>query len=132
VDALTVSLDALTLGVNTAGTCVAIVGALAGWAFVVQYRKENWRMWVAGQHIMRMTFGLALILTYIVVFQVVTYLIEPNPWLDLAVRVGRLGIFGWICWLLVERYLLLRMSRRSPEELLRPLDDEDDRTVQTN
>jgi hypothetical protein len=124
VDALTVSLEALTLGLNTLGTIVAVIGAFAGWSFVLQYRRENWRQWMAGQHIMKMTFALSLILTYIVIFQIVTYLVEPNPWLDFAVRAGRLAIFAWICWMLVERRLLLRMARQNPRQLLTPVDDE--------
>ena len=124
MDALNVSLHTLTLGLNTLGTIVAVIGAFAGWSFVLQYRKENWRQWMAGQHIMKMTFALSLILTYIVIFQIVTYLVEPNPWLDFAVRVGRLAIFAWICWMLVERRLLLRMARQNPRQLLTPVDDE--------
>jgi amino acid transporter len=131
VDALNVSLQTLTLGLNTVGTVFAIIGAFAGWLFVLRYRRHNWRVWVAGQHIMKMTFGLALILTYVVIFQIVTYLVEPNPWLDLAVRVGRLGIFGWICWLLVERVMLLNVSRSSPDKLLTPVED-DSRSAEMN
>ena len=130
MDALSVA----TLALNTVGTVFAIIGACAGWWFVYRYARppHHWRRWLAGRHLMRMTFALAAILTYVVIFQAVTYLIEPNPWIDLAVRLGRLAIFAGICSMLVERVLLLRTVGDEPERLLTPVDDGDGQTAQTH
>jgi hypothetical protein len=61
---------------------------------------------------MRDTTALAVILTYVVTFQLFAILLPANHWLAVVIPLARLGIFGWVAWHLVVRVQLLGAARR--------------------
>lgn len=90
-----------------AGTLVALVGAVAGWVFVIRYRKKPWRKYEIGRNLMRTSFALSVILTYVVLFQLTSLIVHETPVLDWVVVISRLVIFAWVADLLVSRARLI-------------------------
>jgi hypothetical protein len=94
---------------------LACVATVLAWWFVTVYRREPWRYTLAGQHLMRFTLGLAVIATWSVVGICLRLVFGLPDWLELALAVGRLSIFGWLSLMLWDRVRLLRMTVTTPK-----------------
>jgi hypothetical protein len=95
------------------GTLCAVVGAISGWTFVLRYRRDNWRRYETGRHLMRFTFGLTVILSYVVVRSALAFVGQP-PWLVVVDRVARLLIFAWVAYQLTFRARMLLRFQSDP------------------
>lgn len=108
-------MSTLTNVIFYAGTLAAVVGMVSAWRFVLAYRHDDWRRYEAGRHLMHFTAGLAVILTYVVGYQVFAVLVLHGPPVPLFAGVSRLVIFGWVAWQLTARERMLRRYERYGE-----------------
>jgi hypothetical protein len=92
---------------------LACAATILAWTFVWIYHREPWRSTVAGQHLMHFTLGVAVISTWSIAGLVLRLIFGLPPWLELALAVGRVLIFGWLCWMLWKRLSLLRATIRA-------------------
>ena len=99
------------LVIDLISATLATVAGVTAWWFVVLYRCEQpWRETLAGQHLMRFTAGLAVILTWVVGGVVARIVWPDNEILRVALGLGRCIIFAWLSWMLIERLRLLRSA----------------------
>jgi hypothetical protein len=93
------------------------VGAAQAWAFAFRYAHENWRKWPEGEHLMRLTIVLALLLTMTLVFNA----FAPPLWLAAVVSVI---LFGALDYELYRRHRLLTLAQRQRRDELERISDE--------
>lgn len=121
-------IDSLYQVVTMLGTFAAGFGAIFAWRFVLEYRQVNWQKYQAGRHLMSFTKGLAVILTYVVVFAILTQLFSPdfaptgvllrhNEWLGLFASTSRLAVFTWLAWQLWDRLQMLERYQNGLEAI---------------
>ena len=94
-----------------------LAGAVQAIRFVKVYSSPpfDWRTYEAGRHLMRFTFGIALILTWSLAVFVLRIWFEDDRWFQLTVQVGRIFIFGYIAWMMHARLKLLLRSRQTDD-----------------
>lgn len=93
------------------------VGAAQAWAFVYRYSRENWRKWPEGEHLMRLTVVLAMLLTMTLVFNA----FAPSLWLAAIVSVV---LFGALDYELYRRHRLLTLAQKQRREELERITEE--------
>lgn len=92
---------------HTLGSVAAVVGAVSAWAFVLIYRRRNWRQWAEGKHLMVFTSGLAVIMTYVSIRAVT----QSGANYSTGDELWRLGIYGFVASMLGWRALLVWQAR---------------------
>lgn len=92
-------LGAHTLGPQTMATILVAIGAVLAWAFVLLYRRVDWRATGEGRHIMGFTLMVAIILSLAVEVRV----FGPYPGLQIVAML----LYGWLVYLLWSRVRLL-------------------------
>jgi hypothetical protein len=94
---------------------LVVVGAVQAGRFVWIYAHPpfDWRTYEAGRHLMQFTRGIAVILVWSLASLVLRYLVNPDPfWLEVALSIGRVVIFGYVAWMMTDRLHLLLRSRQ--------------------
>jgi hypothetical protein len=90
---------------------LAAVAAVVGWYFCWLYnRNEYWRGSEAGRHLMYFTGGMAVTMTWVVLGAGLRYFWPEADWLDMFLAVGRIVIFAWLTYMLIQRTRLLRKA----------------------
>lgn len=84
----------------------AAAAMVYAWDFVRRYRKEPWRDYQAGRHLMRFTTGLAIIITWSVAGLLARWVWPGEEALRVVLAVARCLIFGW-CALMLRKHLHL-------------------------
>lgn len=111
---------AFWLTLDIIAVVLACVATGFAWAFVISYRKDNWRSTSGGHYLMNLTIGMAVIMSWAVSVFLLRLVFGTPTWFLVFVGVGRIVVYGWVAWKLCQQLMLLRAVHRSRRKGLTP------------